>query len=197
MAEDNHFHPDTYMDMVAAQVPGYERLQSAVVAASAQGGFRAGSVLDLGTGTGVTALRVLAQHPGARLSGLDENEAMLERARRSLPDAVLHVGRLQGPLPDGPFDLVTSALAVHHLDGPGKADLFRRVAVVLRPGGRFVLGDLVVPAGPAEVVTPVEGGHDQPSTVDDQLRWLAEAGFQARCTWAEDDLAVVVGDLPA
>ena len=33
--------------------------------------------------------------------------------------------------PAGPFDLVASALAVHHLDGPGKAELFRRLAGVL------------------------------------------------------------------
>jgi hypothetical protein len=38
-----------------------------------------------------------------------------------------------------------SVLAAHHLGGPGKADLFRRVAAGLAPGGRFVLGDVVVP----------------------------------------------------
>jgi cyclopropane fatty-acyl-phospholipid synthase-like methyltransferase len=56
----------------------------------------------------------------------------------------LRVGRLEDPLPGGPFDLVVSALAVHHLRAPGKADLFRRIAEQLTPGGRFVMGDVVV-----------------------------------------------------
>jgi hypothetical protein len=29
---------------------------------------------------------------------------------------------LEDPLPPGPFGLVFSVLAIHHLDGPGKAD---------------------------------------------------------------------------
>jgi ubiquinone/menaquinone biosynthesis C-methylase UbiE len=89
---------------------------------------------------------VLARHPAARWTGIDASEAMLARAWERLPDAVLLLSRLEDPLPVGPFDLVVSTLAVHHLDGAGKQDLFARVADVLRqPGGRFVLGDVVVP----------------------------------------------------
>jgi tRNA (cmo5U34)-methyltransferase len=71
------------------------------------------------------------------------------------------VGRLHDPLPEGSFDLVVSALAVHHLDGAGKADLFARVADRLRPGGRFVLGDVVVADDPADAVTPIDGVYDR------------------------------------
>ena len=56
--------PDTYLATMAAEIPGYEELQEAVVAATA--GADAADVLELGTGTGETALRVLAEHPGAR-----------------------------------------------------------------------------------------------------------------------------------
>jgi hypothetical protein len=52
--------------------------------------------------------------------------------------ADLRVSRLQDPLPEGNFDLVVSALAVHHLDGAGKVDPFcprRRPA----PAGRTVV----------------------------------------------------------
>ena len=45
--------------------------------------------------------------------------------------ADLRVSRLEDALPEGNFDLVVSALAVHHLDGAGKADLFARVAARL------------------------------------------------------------------
>ena len=63
-----------------------------------------------------------------------------------------------------------SALAVHHLEAACKADLFARVAAQLRPGGGFVLGDVVVPDDPADVVTPIDDVYDQPSTIDDQVR---------------------------
>jgi tRNA (cmo5U34)-methyltransferase len=89
-----------------------------------------------------------------------------------------------------------SALAVHHLDRVGKADLFRRVADVLVPGGRFVLGDVIEPVDPADVVTPIDGVFDQPSPVADQLAWLADAGLDAEAVWVERDVAVLVGVLP-
>jgi tRNA (cmo5U34)-methyltransferase len=105
------------------------------------------------------------------------------------------VADLADGLPGGPFDLVISALAIHHLDGPDKADLFARIAGVLRPGGRFVLGDVVLPIDPAGAVIPVTEGHDQPSTLADQLNWLGDAGFDAAATWSENDLVVVRADL--
>ena len=40
---------------------------------------------------------------------------------------------LTDPLPDGPFDLVVSALAIHHLDGAGQGGPLARIAGVLRP----------------------------------------------------------------
>jgi tRNA (cmo5U34)-methyltransferase len=185
-----HFDPDTYLELMTAEVPGYDRLQGAVAAAVT--GSPVQRVLDLGTGTGVTARHVLDVHPDASLVGVDESEAMLAHARRVLPPAAdLRVARLEGPLPDGPFDLVVSALAIHHLDGAGKADLFQRVAAVTAPDGRFVMGDVVVPDDPADVVTPIDGVYDRPSSVADQLQWLTDAGFDPHLTWSEKDLAVL------
>ena len=51
-----------------------------------------------------------------------------------------------------------------------------------------MLGDVVVPEDPIDVVTPIDGVYDQPSTVDDQVRWLAAAGFNAAVVWARQDL---------
>ncbi|HEY1281227.1 MAG TPA: class I SAM-dependent methyltransferase [Acidimicrobiales bacterium] len=190
-----HFDPSSYEAMVTAEVPGYHRLQAAV--AEAASACPAARILDLGTGTGATARAVLAAQPNAQLVGVDESTDMLAVARRVLPaSADLRVGRLQDPLPAGPFDVVVSALAVHHLDRVGKADLFRRVADVLVPGGRFVLGDVIEPVDPADVVTPIDGVFDQPSPVADQLAWLADAGLDAEAVWVERDVAVLVGVLP-
>jgi tRNA (cmo5U34)-methyltransferase len=182
--------PDHYTALVRAEVPEYERLQDEV--ARATEGIAGERILELGTGTGVTTRRVLERHPGARLTGVDSSAEMLAAA--DLPGADLRLQDLRDALPKGPYDLVFSALAVHHLDGPGKADLFRRVAGALAPGGRFVLADVIVPGDPADVVTPLDEGFDLPDTVDDLLTWLRDAGLQARVSWQKRDLAVLVAE---
>jgi tRNA (cmo5U34)-methyltransferase len=188
-----HFDPTTYRALMAEEVPEYERLQDEAAAASAAVA-PARRVLELGTGTGETALRVLKVHPGAQLVGVDVSEAMLGHARAALPDAELRIARIEDTLPDGPFELVVSVLAVHHLDGLGKADLFHRVAAVLAPGGRFVLGDVVVPEDPADAITPLSPDYDLPSSAAEQIGWLQEAGLQTAVTWAARDLAVITAD---
>ena len=171
-ADDHVWDPDAYLELMHEEIRGYEELQDAVAAAAA-----GRNVLELGTGTGETALRVLARNPGARWTGIDASEPMLARARERLPDADLRLARLEDALPDGPFDLTVSVLAVHHLDGPGKRDLFRRVAEV---SGAFVLGDVVVPERPEDAAIFVDWDLDVPSSVPEQLAWLDEAGFDAR-----------------
>ena len=186
-----HFDPVTYLEMIREEVPAYEEFQDAVAAATA--GINVERVLELGVGTGETSRRVLALHPAAELIGIDESADMLASAAARVPAADLRVHRLEDPLPEGPFDLVVSALAVHHLDGVGKADLFARIAEQLRPAGRFVLGDVVIPEDPGDVVTPIDGVYDQPSTVAEQLEWLGAAGLPAQVAWKRQDLAVLVG----
>lgn len=187
-----HFHPETYDHEVRRDVPGYERLQRELVEASGDGARR---ILELGTGTGETARRLLERHPRASLVGLDESEPMLGYARGPLPgDRVeLLARRIQDELPGGPFDLVASAMAVHHLDGAEKRDLFRRVRGLLSPGGRFVLADVVIPQDPADARVPQTPGFDKPSTVADQVTWLENAGFAVEVTWIHGELAVIVG----
>ena len=183
-----HFTPESYLESVVAEIPGYEELQEAVTAATV--GIRATRVLELGTGTGETALRVRAIHPETSWVGIDSSEAMLARARERLPDADLRLQRLEDELPSGPFDLVLSALAVHHLDGAGKRGLFSRVGGVLQPGGHFVLGDVVVPPPGQEGSIEIDWVMDKPDSVEDQLAWLREAGFEAEASSVRVDLAV-------
>jgi tRNA (cmo5U34)-methyltransferase len=176
--------------MIRADVERFDELQDAV--ADATRGVPARRILELGTGTGETARRVLELHASARLVGIDESDAMLEQARRVLPkSAELRASRLEDPLPGGGFDIVFSCLTVHHLDGAGKADLFRRVTQVLEHDGLFVLGDVVIPTRSEDAVTPLTEGFDLPDSVDAQLGWLAEAGFTASVVWSWKDLAVM------
>jgi len=190
-----HWDPGSYLGLMRQEVPEYDRLQEETAAATV---IDAKRVLELGTGTGETALRVLAANPVAFLVGLDASSEMLTHARAVLPAhrVQLLVARLEDPLPDGPFDVIVSALSVHHLDGPGKADLFRRVRAALAPGGRFVLGDVIVPEEPSDTVTPIDGDYDTPSTIAEQTLGLQAAGLLTRVTWNHRDLAVIVAEAP-
>lgn len=181
--------PDAYLEQMLAEVHDFEELQAQVARATA--GLDVESVLELGTGTGETAKRVRAVHQHGRWTGIDSSEPMLARARQVLPEAELLHRQLEDTLPPGPFDLVVSVLAIHHLDGEGKRDLFRRIADVVRPGGRFVLGDVVVPDDPRNRRIEIDWVVDLPDRLDDQLAWLTEAGFDAEPTWKRLDLAVV------
>ena len=189
--------PQTYPETIRAEIEHYDELQSRVVAATA--GTSVGSILELGVGAGETAARLLAAHETARLTGVDSSPEMLAGAARVLPaDRVTLVqADLDSPLPHGTFDLVVSALAVHHLEGDRKAALFERVAAALRAGGVFVLGDVVVPEDPADAVIENEPGYDFPSPLADQLAWLERAGFVPEVVWHRRDLAVVRAEVIA
>jgi tRNA threonylcarbamoyl adenosine modification protein (Sua5/YciO/YrdC/YwlC family) len=189
------FSPGSYAEMIRADIPVYERFQDELVSVSGAGALR---VLELGTGTGETAARLLEHHRDAFLVGVDESEAMLSAARERLPAArvELQVSRLQDPLPEGPFDIVASALCVHHLLGAEKRSLFARVREALGSGGRFVLADVVTPADAADAVTSLTPGFDHPDSLADQRTWLGEAGFVTEVAWEYRDLAVIVADVP-
>jgi len=192
MEDEYHFKPEGYLEEIYEDISRYDELQDEI--ARATDGVKARRILELGTGTGETARRVLARHPEVRLVGIDVSPDMLGEARRTLPAAQVEeliAQRLQDPLPPGPFELVFSALAVHHLDAGEKADLFRRVAAALEPGGRFVLGDVVVPERREDAEIDLTDGYDKPDSVADQLRWLEEEGFTAQVIWAHKDLAVI------
>lgn len=191
---DFTWDPNTYLDVMAEEIPDYRRLQSELAAAVAEADPR--TILDLGVGSGLTAGRVAEALPQTHIHGIDESEEMLAGAAQILAPnrSTLSLGRLEDSLPEGPFDLVMSTLAAHHLEGEEKADLFSRIARVLVAGGRFVLADLIVPADPTDVVTPIDGVIDVPSSLADQLEWLNAAGFSTRVTWQHRDLAVVAAD---
>jgi tRNA (cmo5U34)-methyltransferase len=172
-----HWNPETYLEAIRAEVPGYDSLQDAAVAAIP---FPPGRVLELGIGTGETTRRLLERHPAAEVYGLDSSPDMVYRARELGIEARL--ARMEDPLPDGPWDLVIAVLSVHHLSADGKRDLFRRVREQSRA---LVLGDVVEVAG-TESPTPIDPKFDHPETIEDLLAWT---GGELR--WSEGDLAVI------
>lgn len=189
MAGQWHLDAKTYLAMVRAELPRYDELQDRI--ADVASNLSVTTVLDLGCGTGETGRRVVDRHPGASLVGVDSSADMLSVARAVLPAATFIQSRLEDPLPAGPFDVVVSAFAVHHLPSAAKADLFRRVVNVLSPRGRFVLCDVVLPTAPVSTPVPLEPGVDIPDSVSDQIKWLHDAGLDASVVMTDADLAIL------
>ena len=191
------WHADTYLDEIRVEIPRYDELQERVLEATH--GVEARRILELGVGTGETTRRLLEAHPAAMVVGVDGSDEMLAAARSELAAerVDLRLSRLEDPLPSGRFDAVVSVLAVHHLTGEQKSDLFRRVAAALEPDGRFVLGDVVQPERAEDATIEVEEGFDRPDRVEDQVAWLAAAGLEPQVVWQWKDLAVVRADAQA
>lgn len=121
-------------------------------------------VLDVATGGGHTALAFAGL--GARVVGFDLTEPMLAAARafhrqRGAAD-VRHVAGDVGALPfaDGAFDVVTCRIAAHHFADVAPA--MREIHRVLRPGGTFLLQDILGHDDPAAnaFITEVERRRD-------------------------------------
>ncbi|MFT7646033.1 MAG: SAM-dependent methyltransferase [Candidatus Poriferisodalaceae bacterium] len=95
----------------------------------------AGRSLDVGTGTGRFAQLALVR--GWEVAGIDGSAHMPNVAKTKLPNADLRQGDMTNlPWADDTFDLVTSGLAICHLEDPEPA--ITEAARVLRSGGTFV-----------------------------------------------------------
>jgi tRNA (cmo5U34)-methyltransferase len=172
---DFSWKPDGYLDQIRADIPRYEELQDAAIAAIP---FAPERVLELGMGTGETTRRLIEAYPDAWVIGLDSSPDMVFRAREMYDDVQL--ARIEDPLPDGPWDLVIGVLSVHHLRAERKRELFRRVGEQARA---MVIGDLVK----ADVqITEITADYDFPESAADLAEWSG-----GEVTWAADDLAVV------
>jgi ubiquinone/menaquinone biosynthesis C-methylase UbiE len=102
-------------------------------------------ILDVGTGTGLVALRVARLLAGGRVTGIDHSRGMMEqawaKARRSdLCDVVAfrQMDAEQLDFPDQSFDVVLSLFALFHFPDPSRA--LTEMHRVLRPGGHVVIG---------------------------------------------------------
>ncbi len=179
--------------------------------------------LDLGTGTGEVARRVLEAFPSSTVHAVDISEGMVEQARAKLSSYgerfTCEVAGLAdyAPRQVPPYDAVVSALAIHHLAHEDKRRLTLRACTALAPGGLFLNADLVNGETDLEremlLVLYVESmrarglsgeeieerlrrhrEHDIPATISDQTLWLKEAGCRdVFVPWRYLIQAIIVG----
>lgn len=97
----------------------------------------AGIVYDLGCGPGTTTELLARRFPGARLTGLDMSEAMLDCARERTAHARFLRQDIAGFTPDATPDLIFANSALHFV--PDHDELFPRLAAMLAPGGTLAV----------------------------------------------------------
>ena len=125
------------------------------------------------------SVRVLAEEglvqvvPGGSVTGVDHSPDALARARyraaqRGLAQVQFIEGDIHDPAPGGPYDAIVEKLCLQHIPDP--AEVLRRQATVLRPGGLIVA-----------VETDIATMRWLPETafVDQWASWAAEASARA------------------
>ena len=206
MAIATGWNPETYDATRRRMVPCFDAFYGAAAELVVRT-FAAGSrhsrprMLELGAGTGILAAHVAARVPPSALTLLDGSADMLDKARERLVAhrPVLVVADMCDALPAGEFDVIMSALAIHHLEHEQKRDLFARIHRALAPGGMFVNAEqMLAPeqwqdslwlrvhldtarslgSSEEEIAWGVElMKQDRCATLDQQLSWLRETGF--------------------
>jgi len=107
-------------------------------------GFTPATIVDIGCGTGRLLRKARERWPHANLTGIDPAEGMVKKARILMPDTVFIMSKAESiPLPDASADLVFSTTSFHHWQNQDQGS--REIRRILRPGGRFILSDMMVP----------------------------------------------------
>ena len=205
-----------YDSRIRTFIPDYDEMLDAAAAALSACGRPAPRVLDLGTGSGALARRVLRARPGARIVGVDEDEDMLAMAHARLGPALVSIA---GDFVSTPFprvDAVTAAFALHHVASRRrKAALYRKVRAALGPAGVIVSADCFLAsdarlraadraawlahltrsytATRAKALLRAWGHEDTYLPLDEEVALLRSAGFRVDITWRRNGFGVLVG----
>jgi tRNA (cmo5U34)-methyltransferase len=176
-------------------------------------------VLDIGAGTGLYAARLLERYPNASLTLIDFSGEMLGLAEKRFAgheDVRYLCEDYESYAFDATYDIIISALSIHHMDASGKSAFYRKVHSLLAPGGEFLNADLVLAESAELQQRYIEAWFDDlaarglgesgltrlrksvslddPSTVADQLSLLRAAGFRnAGCVYRFRNFAVLYG----
>lgn len=148
-------------------------------------------VVDLGSGAGFDVFLAGPKvGPTGRAIGVDMTPEMLGRARRNaeeyrkrtgLDNVEFRMGEIEHlPVADASVDVVISNCVINL--SPDKAQVWREIARVLRPGGRVAVSDLALlkplPRGVAEMVEALVGCVSGASLVSDIEAQMRAAGLR-------------------
>ena len=187
-------------------------------------------LLDLGCGDGLLSRTLQTAFPACAAVLIDHSPPMLERARAAMAPfagrSEIVEGELARPLAEqvrGPFELVVSGFAIHHLPDERKRSVYQEVFDLLTPGGLFInlehvasatrrgealFDELYVEAMAAKTGRPLDGlereyharldkADNKLAPVEAQMDWLRAIGFaevDVFFKWME--LALFAGQRP-
>ena len=176
-------------------------------------------VLDLGAGTGLYTLKLLERYPQAQVTLIDFAGNMLDIARQNF-SANPNVRFIQDDYGNHDFegeqfDIVISALSIHHFDDDGKKKIYGKVFSLLNSGGEFLNADQIAAdsgelnfeycrildeyvrenASDSDYENFLKNIElDRRSPITPQLDWLKAAGFtQTDCIFKFICFAVMYG----
>ena len=205
----------TYDPARARLIPCFEKFYRTVVDRVPP---HADHILDLGAGTGLLSAFLRVRFEDARLHLIDNAAAMLAQAEQRFrhdQEVLCQLGDYTTAQWGGDYDAVVSALSIHHLTDDGKQQLFAKIHASLKPGGVFLNAEQILAPTPAleaqakadwlaEVralgatedqiaASLLRQTEDRCATIDDQLRWMYEAGFaDPRCVFHQGRFAVLL-----
>ena len=204
-------------------IPCFEEFYGAAIGLIAQGPQDRFRVLDLGAGTGLLSALIATAFPRATLTLADVSDEMLVQAKARFAKmgkriTVLAVDYVRAPL-TGQYDVIASALSLHHTPQDKLPGVFQKIAGALRAGGLFINADQCL--GPTGAIEERYQAHwlaqvrakgctaadlavalermkaDRTATLEDQLAWLRSSGFiQADCWYKNYRFAVYSGQKP-
>jgi SAM-dependent methyltransferase len=144
------------------------------------------TVLDLGSGAGFDAFLAWQKvGPGGRVIGVDMTDDMLTRARENAEklgagNVEFRRGHIESlPVDDASVDFIISNCVINL--SPDKPAVFREIHRVLKPGGKFAVGDIVLLAAlPEQIhddVNAYVGCIAGASLLTDYIRFALDAGL--------------------
>ena len=176
-------------------------------------------VLDIGAGTGLFSSFLKEKFPQAKLTLIDISEKMMEVAKdrfRGESDIEFLIADYTDYVFDNKYDFIISSLSIHHLTDEEKRNLYDCLYTALKPGGVFVNADQAL-GKTAHIESlykedwankinssgltkeKVEAAHertklDKMSTLEDQIHWLQQSGFQdVDCLYKSFNFVVLYG----
>ncbi len=200
----DHYITEKYDADIRRVIPGHEELHKEIEAVVLEyvKNHVVNRIADLGTGTALTAERILKLVPKAKLIANDFSEQMLGGARKRLEgyDVEFSIGDYSEINFGREFDIVVCVIGLHHQNAEGKKKVMQKVYDSLVPGGLFILGDLVTYRDKAEAAYAdarhyyhlVKNAEDETSLkewayhhkflndlapLEDQVDWLNVSGF--------------------
>jgi tRNA (cmo5U34)-methyltransferase len=204
-------------------VPGFDRFYGAALESVPFAEEQEIKVLELGAGTGLLSAMIAEIFPRSRVTLVDLSVEMLRVACRRFKREpgrfefrTMDYARKPLPSRNGGYDLVVSALSIHHLTHGDKKELFGKVRRSLAVGGYFVNADQIAGDTPEEetgfrgwwlrqvreagvserdlAAALLRMRADRNATLSAQLLWLREAGFGGvDCRYKDHRFAVYGG----